>query len=141
MYFNVTSSGYTVTSHGYIGCIYDAWKEGTMAQRYLGQFDARTGEVLEEGFVAYIAPKRQNGFGTRWMAMAEDAAMLLAKSNLGANDFKVIMGLIAKLDFENLLVLNQAELARELNMRRQHVGRSVKRLIAMGALLEGPRIG
>ncbi|WP_198661951.1 MULTISPECIES: MarR family transcriptional regulator [Enterobacteriaceae] len=112
-----------------------------MAQRRLGQIDMSTGEVLEDGFVAYIAPKRKNGFGTRWMAMAQDAAMMFAQSDLGADDFRVLMSLMAKLDFENLLVLNQAEMARELKMQRQNVQRSVKRLIGMGALLEGPRIG
>ncbi|EIL6134483.1 MarR family transcriptional regulator [Salmonella enterica] len=73
--------------------------------------------------------------------MAQDAAMMFAQSDLGADDFRVLMSLMAKLDFENLLVLNQAEMARELKMQRQNVQRSVKRLIGMGALLEGPRIG
>lgn len=112
-----------------------------MAQRRLGQVDMSTGEVLEDGFVAYIAPKRKNGFGKEWMAMSQSAAMQLATSNLGADDFRVFMALVAKLDFENLLVLNQAEIAREIGMHRQHVQRSIKRLIGMGVLLEGPRIG
>ncbi|EMC5760636.1 hypothetical protein VJT90_004558 [Salmonella enterica subsp. enterica serovar Enteritidis] len=112
-----------------------------MAQRRLGQIDMSTGEVLEDGFVAYIAPKRKNGFGTRWMAMAQEALDLLANAGLDGQDYRVLMKLLAKLDFENLLVLNQAEVARELKMHRQHVQRSVKRLIGMGVLLEGPRIG
>ena len=92
-------------------------------------------------FVAYVAPRRRNGFGTGWMAMAQDAFDLLANANLEGKDFRVLMKLLARLDFQNLLVLNQADLARELDMHRQHVQRSVKRLIAMGVLLEGPRIG
>lgn len=110
-----------------------------MAQRRLGQIDMSTGEVLE-GLVAWVAPKRKNGFG-RWIAMSQDAAMMFAQSDLGADDFRVLMSLLAKLDFENLLLLNQAELGRELKMQRQNVQRSVKRLIGMGVLLEGPRIG
>lgn len=110
-------------------------------ERRLGQVDLRTGEVLEEGFVAYVAPKRKNGFGQRWMAMAQDAAMMLAQSKLGADDFRVFMALVAKLDFENLLVLNQAELAREVGMQRQNVQRSLKRLLSMEVVLEGPKIG
>ena len=111
-----------------------------MTQRRLKQFDLTTGEVLD-GFVAYILPKRQNGFGTRWMAMAQEALDLLANAGLNGQDYRVLMKLLAKLDFQNLLVLNQAEIARELTMHRQHVQRSVKRLIGMGILLEGPRIG
>lgn len=112
-----------------------------MAQRRLSQIDMSTGELLEDGFMAYVAPKRRNGFKEGWIAMAQDAAMMFAQSDLGTDDFRVLMALMAKLDFENLLVLNQAELARELKMQRQNVQRSIKRLIRMGALLEGPRIG
>jgi len=112
-----------------------------MAHRRLGQIDMSTGEVLEDGFVAWVAPKRKNGFGTRWVAMSQDAAMTLAQSDLGTDDFRVLMSLLSRLDFENLLVLNQAEVGRELKMQRQNVQRSVKRLIGMGVLLEGPRIG
>lgn len=112
-----------------------------MARKEFGLFDPKTGEVIEHGFTAVVFPKRRNGFGERWLAMAQDAAMLFAKSDLKGDDFRVLMALIAYLDFENLLVINQAEMARELGMHRQHVQRSIKRIIALGALLEGPRIG
>lgn len=112
-----------------------------MAQRRLGQYDAETGEILDGGFVAYVAPKRRNGFGTRWVAMGQDAVMLVAQSDLGADTLRVFMALVAKLDFENLLVLNQAEIARALHMQRQNVQRSIKQLIQLGVVLEGPRIG
>ena len=48
---------------------------------------------------------------------------------------------LGRIDFENLMVVNQAELAKELGMHRQHVQRSIKRLIALGVILEGPKIG
>jgi hypothetical protein len=112
-----------------------------MSQRRIIQVDANTGETIENGFIAYVAPKQKNGFGTGWLAMAQDVLMIFAKSNLGADDFKVLMALLAKLDFENLLVINQAEIARELGIQRQTVQRSIKRLMAIEALLEGPRIG
>lgn len=73
--------------------------------------------------------------------MAQDALDLLANAGLDGQDYRVLMKLLARLDFENLLVLNQAELGRELNMQRQHVQRSLKRLIDIGVLLAGPRIG
>ena len=46
---------------------------------------------------------------------------------------------LGRIDFENLMVVNQAELAKELGMHRQHVQRSIKRLIALGVILEGRR--
>ena len=32
-----------------------------MTQKRFMQVDAETGELVEEGFVAYVAPKRKNG--------------------------------------------------------------------------------
>ena len=111
-----------------------------MGRKRIGQVDLRTGEVLD-GFVAYVAPRRINGFGERWLAMAQSAALIFAKSDLGLGELRVLFMLLAKLDFENLLVLNQSEIARELGMQRQNVQRAIKRLMEMGALLEGPKAG
>lgn len=112
-----------------------------MGRRHFGQIDLNTGEIIENGFIAYVSPKRKNGFGKRWVAMSQDALNLLAESNLDGTSFKVLMKLIAMLDFENLLVLNQAEIARELKMQRSHVNRAIKRLLSINILFEGPRIG
>lgn len=111
-----------------------------MTNRRINQFDEETGEILG-GFVAYIAPKRVNGFGNGWLAMAQNPLVMIAQSDLDGADMKVLLMLMAKIDFENLIVLNQAELAREINMNRQHVQRSIKRLIKMGVLLEGQKVG
>ena len=56
--------------------------------RHMQQIDHQTGEVVE-GFVAYVVPKRKNGFQKGWMAMAQEAMMMLAQSNLTGNDMKV----------------------------------------------------
>ena len=106
----------------------------------LQQIDLETGEIID-GFVAYVVPKRKNGFGQGWLAMAQNGAEILAQSNLSGNDFKVLMKLLSVLDYENLIQVSQADVARELNMHRQHVQRSIKRLIDLGIVLEGVRIG
>ena len=49
------------------------------------------------------------------------------------------MALLEQLDYENLITTNQAEIARELDMQRQNVQRSIKRLMALGVLLRGRR--
>ena len=59
--------------------------------RHMQQIDHQTGEVVE-GFVAYVVPKRKNGFQKGWMAMAQEAMMMLAQSNLTGNDMKVMVG-------------------------------------------------
>ena len=66
------------------------------------QIDHDTGEVVD-GFVAYVVPKRKNGFQQGWLAMAQNGAEILAQSDLGANDFKVLMKLLSVLDYENLI--------------------------------------
>lgn len=113
-----------------------------MSNRKVGQFDLETGEILGgEGFIAYVVPKRHNGFREGWIAMAQEAAMLFAKSDLSGGDFRVLMALMAKLDFENLLVISQADLGREIDMDPAHIRRAIRKLKEMDALLEGPRIG
>ena len=105
------------------------------------QIDHDTGEVVVDGFVAYVVPKRKNGFQQGWLAMAQNGVEILAQSDLGANDFKVLMKLLSVLDYENLIQVSQADIARELDMHRQHVQRSIKRLIQLGIILEGVKIG
>ena len=113
-----------------------------MTKRRLGQIDLDTGEVLgNEGFVAYVVPKRKNGFREGWVAMAQGPLDLLAAADLDGSDLRVLLHLLSRLDFENLLVINQVEIARGLSMRREHVNRSIKSLMNLGVLLQGPRIG
>ena len=104
---------------------------------------AMSGELIEHAYTAVLMPKRRNGFGERWMAMGQDAATTLAKQGkeLGLDGFRVFMHLVGVLRFDNLIQVNQAEIAGDLEMHRQHVQRAIKRLITVGALLEGPRIG
>ena len=68
--------------------------------RHMQQIDHQTGEVVE-GFVAYVVPKRKNRFQKGWMAMAQEAMMMLAQSNLTG---------WARLDYENLIQVNQASI-------------------------------
>ena len=70
--------------------------------------------------------------------MAHDAAAVL-KQVKNLEDFRVLMALLEQLDYENLITTNQAEIARELDMQRQNVQRSIKRLMALGVLLRGRR--
>jgi len=112
-----------------------------MATRRLIQIDPETGEEVD-GFVAYLVPKRRNGFGQRWMAMAQNATKILALSDdLGKEDYKVFLYLTSVIDFENLLVINQSQIAREMGRQYQNINRSIKRFVKLGVLIEGPRIG
>ena len=98
---------------------------GTSMNRHMQQIDQQTGEVIE-GFVAYVVPKRKNGFQKGWMAMAQEAMMMLAQSNLTGNDMKVMWAMLARLDYENLIQVNQVEVAEQVGMNRHNVNRSIK---------------
>ena len=57
--------------------------------RHMQQIDHQTGEVVE-GLCGLCCSKAQNGFQKGWMAMAQEAMMMLAQSNLTGNDMKVM---------------------------------------------------
>ena len=73
--------------------------------------------------------------------MGQDMMEVVAKSSLTGNDLKVLMLLLSRLDYENLLVINQSELAESIGIARQHFGRSMTKLTNEGILLKGPKIG
>ena len=69
-----------------------------------------------------------------------EAMMMLAQSNLTGNDMKVMWAMLARLDYENLIQVNQAEVSEQVGMNRHNVNRSIK-LIELGVILEGVKIG
>ena len=51
------------------------------------------------------------------------------------------VAMLARLDYENLIQVNQAEVAEQVGMNRHNVNRSIKKLIELGVVLEGVKIG
>lgn len=113
-----------------------------MAKKRIGQIDLGTRELLD-GVVVYVARKRTNGFGKRWVAVGQEPVESLAvrRKELGEEGLAVFLMLMGRLTFNNHLVLNQAEIGRILGMHRQSVQRAIKRLMGMGVLLEGSKEG
>ena len=52
-----------------------------------------------------------------------------------------VWAMLARLDYENLIQVNQAEVAEQVGMNRHNVNRSIKKLIELGVVLEGVKIG
>jgi DNA-binding Lrp family transcriptional regulator len=69
--------------------------------------------------------------------VALDALMQFTR----VEDFRVLMALLKRLDFENLITANQSDIARELSMERAQVNRAIKRLQEAGAIIQGPKVG
>lgn len=113
---------------------------GTM--KNLETVDTETGEVLKGAFV-YVPEKKKSPFGRDWFAVAQSAMMFLAKNRkqLGEEGFAVFCALAGRLDFENYILVNQAEIGREMGMDRGNVNKSIKRLEGLGILTRGPKSG
>lgn len=72
--------------------------------------------------------------------MKQEALDILA-ANLKGSDFRVLMKLLKQLDYKSLTQIQQKEIAEELEMKKQNVNRAINRLIKVGILFKGPRIG
>ena len=110
-------------------------------QKRLYQVDAHTGEV-QDGYVAYISPKRKNGFQKGWIAMAQENALLeIAKSGFNGETLRVLLMMLAKVEYENFIVVSQTDMANELGMGRSQFNRSLKILTDNNIILRGPSVG
>jgi len=108
-----------------------------MSKRFT-QVDASTGEEVGS-FVAVIRPKQKSAF-QRHFTMNQDALKILAKTLTG-EQFKVLMILLADLDYENYIQVAQADIAESIDMQKTNVSRSVKVLLDLGVILLGPKVG
>lgn len=109
--------------------------------RVVGQVDMSTGELLEGGQLALIFPKRRNGFVEGWVAVSQNPMLELAKADLGAEASKVLFLVLARLDFENWINLNQTACAVEIGMKQPNFARALRKLVDLGVLLVGPKVG
>lgn len=112
------------------------------AGRTVETVDPSTGEVLK-GVFAFVPEKHKSPFGKDWFAVAQDALNFLAQNRryLGEEGFAVFCALASRLDFENYILVNQAEVARSMGMDRGNVNKAIKRLEELGILTRGPKSG
>lgn len=117
-------------------------KAGEGKGRSIETVDPSTGELLK-GVFAFIPDKHRSPFGKDWFAMAQDAMAFLARNRkqLGEEGFAVFFFLASRLDFQNYILVNQAEVGRELGMHRSNVNKAIQKLKGMGVLTEGPKSG
>jgi DNA-binding transcriptional ArsR family regulator len=83
--------------------------------------------------------KFERGFVVMGQMSLEDMVVRYSK-DLGKESWLVFIVLCARLDLrENKVVVNQAELGRQIGLSRQHVQRAIKQLLEAGLILEGPK--
>ena len=104
---------------------------------YFTLVDPDTGELK-----AYLPVQRQRGgLGKGWVGMFQSALEMLASASLPQEQYRVLMYLMAKLDFDNYLRITQKQVAEALHMRQPNVSRAIKGLIQFDTIIEGPKIG
>jgi hypothetical protein len=107
----------------------------------LATVDLNTGDVKDGVFV--YCPKKQHSLfsGEGFVMMSQLRSDMLANSDLDGTTFRVLFKLISILDMDNLIAINQSELATEMGLQKQHFSRSIRRLIAEQILIEGAKLG
>lgn len=108
--------------------------------------DRSTGEIINSGKIAYIPSKQRNGFTEGWTAVSNEAIKymfeLRQENVIQARHTDVLTYLAtACLDFENLVAVSQTEVAKGIGMPRSHVSRCMAKLVELGFLYEGDKIG
>ena len=102
--------------------------------------DQRTGEVLD-GVIVYCAVKR-NPYSKGWVMNSQEALELLAlDKDLTKESLRILMFLMARLDFENWIQITQNEIANTLDINKGNVSKAVSLLEAKDILLRGPKVG
>jgi hypothetical protein len=112
-----------------------------MPIRRIEAYDSETGEILD-GVAVWVGRKIVSPYGREWMQVNQNAlAEIAADREIGAEALRVFLYLNARLDFENLIVVPQNEVATALSMKRTAITRAVKVLTDKQIILRGPKVG
>ena len=80
---------------------------------------AKPGKYLKDDYARYF--------------MSEILSLAVDKDFSG-NDLRVLLAILANLDYDNILNISQQKLADQLNIDRSAIGKSIKKLISKGYL-------
>ncbi len=72
---------------------------------------------------------------------SDEALGLAVDKELSATDFRVLLGIIGNLSYENLVNISQQELEKQLSISQANISKSVKKLISKGYLQIVDKIG
>ena len=107
--------------------------------KVVGYIDERTGK--EYGFPV-IFGRKKNPYGNGWIMNSQEALDIIAEDkDIRGVDFRVLLKICARVDFENWVHLPMKELAEELRIDKAQISRSIKVLVKKGVLLKSEKIG
>lgn len=105
--------------------------------------DLETGEV-QDGALVWVPRRNISQFGNgRWFQMAQDTLKRLnaERKTLGLEGIVVFNAMMSRLDYENFMQVSQVEIAEELQMKPSNVSKAVSKLVALGIIRQGPKVG
>ena len=102
--------------------------------------NALTGTVEAE-CMFLVAKRKRNGFGQGWIAMDQEMLAKIAKEIKSLEEMRVLNFILSRVAFNNIIRATQAEVAKELEMHRQHVCRAFKQLQEAGIISEAYKQG
>jgi hypothetical protein len=105
-----------------------------IANARVGIIDKETGEVIDEGSLIYVPQKVRIG---RFFMGMQDGFEYLAKSNLKSEALNVLLLMISRMDYENIIRVSQKEIGDVLGMKKQNVSRAMKTLRVAGVIDPG----
>ena len=108
--------------------------------RHMQQIDHQTGEVVE-GFCGLCCSKAQKRISERMDGNGSRSNDDACSKQFNRQRHEGYVAMLARLDYENLIQVNQAEVSEQVGMNRHNVNRSIKKLIEIGVILEGVKIG
>ena len=96
----------------------------------------KTGEK-KEGYFVYIAYPKPKITGNRWMMTFQDSlAMIATDDDMTGQTLKVMLLLMANLEFENYITIKQVAIAKELKMDKSDVSKAMRLLVDKGIILK-----
>ena len=104
-------------------------------KKYVIVMDEVTGDIKS------CVPIKNKNLGNGWVAMYQEAMAQIAKEKLTGEQSSVLWYLLAKVDFDNYLMVNQTKMAKELDINRVNISKAIKKLCEREIIVEGPRIG
>lgn len=113
----------------------------SLFKRKLDITDPETGEVMGEIPFLSQRVRKVNLYGEFIMARQEGFLRLSKEKDLTGSDRRVLDVFFGNLDFENFIQISQQSIADYLEMKKENVSRSTKKLIEKGILIEGTKVG
>ncbi len=107
--------------------------------------DLDTGEIFDgapkngKGTFIFV-PRRPKLTG--WFMAFQDSFEELAKDReLWGQPMAILCYLFSKLDFENDIAIQQADIAKALEIDKHQTSKAMKKLVDKGVIIKGPKIG